>query len=217
MHPTGLLARIFLDSTLRVGKYQARLMPLRADRVSGNDSLTALLARSALGEREAFAALYRSTSPKVFGVLLHILKRRDWAEEALQEAYLNVWSHAGEYRPDKGTPITWLVSIARYRAFDMLRKAERVNARDASAQTVDALSNEDASPSEALQLYDHHDYRALQDCLAQLDEKQRRSLVMAYCEGFTHAELSQHLRTPLGTVKSWIRRGLQQLRQCLQA
>ena len=189
-----------------------------AKRVPDNEHLAALLARCTLRDENAFADLYQLTSAKIFGVLLRVLRRRDWAEEALQETYLRVWSHAKEYRPDRGAPMVWLISIARYRAFDQLRRRNYTATHETNAQDFkEALSEADPALMTGVEaLYDDSKYRALQDCLAQLEDNQRQSLMLAFCEGFTHAELSYRMHAPLGTVKSWIRRGLQQLKQCMQ-
>ena len=191
-------------------------MASHTDQMPSDEHLAALLARCALRDQNAFAQLYRSTSARLFGVLLRILKRRDWAEDALQEAYLRVWSHAGDYLPGRAPPMAWLISIARYRAFDMLRKVARDVTSDAGSRSIEE-SLSDANPGHSEQLHGSQDYKALQDCLTRLQENQRQSLMLAYCEGFTHVELSSRMQAPVGTVKSWIRRGLQQLKRCLEA
>jgi RNA polymerase sigma-70 factor (ECF subfamily) len=175
-------------------------------------SLEELIARCALGERAAFSRLYRATSAKLFGVLLRILKQRVWAEEALQETYLKVWRHAGSYSAARGAPMTWLINIARHQAFDLHRRTEyRVgeNLQGFEETLVDAADPEaDAETRRAL--------ARLQRCLERLSADQRQSLLLAYHEGLGPTELAAHVQRPLATVKTWLRRGLLQLRECMK-
>ncbi len=172
----------------------------------------ALLAATARGQEEAFARLYRHTAPNLFAVLLRILKRRDWAEETLQEAFVRIWNHAQDYSPHRGRPMTWMQSIARYRALDMLRRQPPELLQEDLHGGVDAAAADGrADPVQ------HMDDELLRRCLEELQERARTCIVMAYYEGYTHEQLSVRLSTPLGTVKSWIRRGLRRLRECLES
>lgn len=179
------------------------------------DTLIRLLAATAAGDQHAFRQLYQASSPHLFGLLLRMLKRRDWAEEALQDCYLKVWQKAETYAPDKGAPLTWLMTVARYRALDLLRmkrpEVEMPEEEDAPPLTFadgDGLNPESrAMEKEGL--------GRLSDCMQGLPLEQRRSVLLAYYEGYTHQELARQLKAPLGTVKSWVRRGLQSLRDCL--
>lgn len=184
------------------------------DLMSRSDNLAEWLAASARGDEHAFSSLYRACSPQIYALLLRMLKRRDLAEEALQDAFVKIWQNADTYSPDRGAPLTWLMSIARYRALDLLRRRRpEVSISDESESAyygvVDTQPQPDARNEEAEAL------RTLQNCLEELQDVQRQSVLMAYYEGYTHSELASRLKAPLGTVKSWVRRGLQRLRECL--
>lgn len=175
--------------------------------------LEPLIEACASGDRRAFASLYDAAAPQLFGLALRILKRRDWAEDVLQEALLSAWQHAGDYRRELGAGKTWLTVILRNRALDRLRRENATRLSD----TGDALPElPDTGPS-ALDLTIAGDSgRRLMRCLEQLEETQRRAILLAYFDGLTHEELASRLASPLGTVKSWIRRGLQRLKGCLE-
>ena len=174
-------------------------------------ALEQLLARSALGDRGAFQELYRATAPKLFGVALRILRREDWAEEVLQECYVSVWRHAAEYRPGLAAPMTWMTSIVRNRCLDWLRRPNPEPIDDEALQEI-----ESGNPGPLALLEQGRDSAALARCLRGLEAKQRQAIALAFFDGLSHAELAQHLREPLGTVKTWVRRGLARLRSCLE-
>ena len=174
-------------------------------------ALEDLLARTALGDRAAFAGLYQATSPKLFGVALRILRREDWAEEVLQESYVSVWRHAPEYQASRAAPMTWMTSIVRNRCLDWLR---RPNPQPLDDEFLEGLESDNPSPLDELER--GRDTAALARCLRGLDAKQRQAIALAFFDGLSHAELAQHLREPLGTVKTWVRRGLARLRSCLE-
>ena len=174
-------------------------------------ALEQLLGRAALGERGAFQELYRATAPKLFGVALRILRREDWAEEVLQECYVSVWRHAAEYRPGLAAPMTWMTSIVRNRCLDWLRRPNPEPLDDEALQEI-----ESGNPGPLAQLEQGRDSAALARCLGGLEAKQRQAIALAFFDGLSHAELAQHLREPLGTVKTWVRRGLAKLRSCLE-
>ena len=185
--------------------------PVSVTKATDDALLGDLIARCALADQHAFQLLYENTGAQLFGMLLRLLKSTDLAEDALQDTYLRVWNRAATYRPDKGSPWAWLVSIARYRALDMLRSDRRspVDYEDASALVEDRPEAATAMLSA--------ESRTLHRCLDQLKLNQKHSLVMSYCEGYSHGELSKKLNVPIGTVKSWVRRGLKALRECLEA
>lgn len=174
--------------------------------------LAQLLARCALGERQAFAELYRLAAPKLFGLALRILKTRALAEEALQETFVRIWRHAADYRPDRGQAFTWMATILRHHALDLLRRQRREVLVDDAVFAAVA----DDGPEPALVWSQSREAQALRDCLQTLEANQRQSLLLAYFDGMTHAQLATRLRQPLGTVKSWVRRGLERLRRCLE-
>ena len=172
--------------------------------------LSDLLARCALGDRAAFARLYEQSSAKLFGVAVRIL-RDSRAEEVLQEAYVKIWYRAGDYRPDKGSAMTWMASIVRNRALDILRRPDVESALD------DEERWESDMPGPLDQVMQSADARALMRCLEQLESTQRQAVTLAFFHGLAHADLARHMKQPLGTIKSWIRRSLQRLRGCLEA
>ncbi len=180
-----------------------------------NDRLAGLLAQTALGNQAAFADLYRMTSPKLFGVALRILRRRDWAEEVMQECYVSIWNHAAGYAAHKSAPLTWMTSIVRNRCLDGLR---RTRPEVLGAEYDIAITQWfDEAPEVIEQLAADADAAALARCLRTLDDRQRQSIALAFFHGLTHAELAAHLQQPLGTVKTWVRRGLERLKNCLTA
>lgn len=175
------------------------------------DFLQALLADCARRDRDAFERLYRLTAPRLFAMCLSMLRREDLAEEVLQEAYLQIWRDAARFDPDRAAAMTWMAVIVRHRALDLLRRKTEV--RLGEQQDHDAP---DTGPGPLEVLQRGFDNRALELCLEQLSEEQRNSIVLSFFRGFTHQQLSDYLAAPLGTVKSWIRRGLGQLKRCLQ-
>jgi len=179
-----------------------------------------LLHACAQGRQAAFQSLYELTSAQLFAVLLRILKRRDLAEEALQDAYVSVWRNAATYAADKGAPMTWLTSICRHRALDMLRREKReVSLEPLLEQEAEegAPLAEFATDAVDTSLLSKAERRALDECLARLNEGQRNSLHLAYFDGCTHDEIARSLNAPIGTVKSWVRRGLEGLKRCLES
>jgi len=174
--------------------------------------LRALLAQCAERQEPALAELYELVSAQLFGVLMRILKVETLAEEALQEAFVKIWNNAYRYTPELGTPLTWMTSIARHQALDVLRRRS-VREDHESAQLPAAI--EAAADSAKSQQSISDDAEALLRCLDRLEPGARDCIVKAYCEGYSHDELSAAHDTPLGTVKSWIRRGLMSLRSCL--
>ncbi|MGH8743041.1 MAG: sigma-70 family RNA polymerase sigma factor [Burkholderiales bacterium] len=178
------------------------------------EHLSQLLAQCALGDQAAFADLYRQTTAKLFGVVRRILKREDLAEEVLQDSFVNIWKHAADYKTHKSAPMTWMTSIVRNRALDILRRPG-MEFTQADTVLLDDLEDGALNPAELLQQSKTAD--ALARCMQQLDAKQRQSLTLAFYHGLTHAQLAKHLRQPLGTVKTWIRRGLERLKGCLSA
>jgi len=180
-----------------------------------NRHLADLLHACAQGRQAAFQELYQLVSPQLFAVLVRILRRRDLAEEALQDALLSVWRNAGSYAADKGAPMTWLVSICRYRALDMLRREKREVSLDLEDLDDDAVTEQAAATGEVS--VSRAEERALEDCMQRLNDGQRKSVRLAYVDGCTHEEIAARVGSPVGTVKSWVRRGLESLKRCLEA
>ena len=185
--------------------------------------LSALLARTGLGDRKAFATLYERTSAHLFAVILRIQHDRALAEDLLQEIFVSVWKAAAGFDAARSQPLTWLTGIARNRAIDSLRRAqaqprtESITVHDDEDDGRDRL-DQLADPADGpLELLDRaSDARALGECLQHLSPPQRQSVALAFFDGLTHAEVAERLREPLGTVKSWVRRALGTLRGCLE-
>lgn len=163
------------------------------------------------GDRSALKRVYELTSSKLLGTILQIVRERDIAEDILQDVYLKVWSRAGRFDRAKASPITWLCVIARNTAIDYLRKAGRL--KEVADDGIPEI--EDDAPNADAMLCDAEDSERLKICLDGLQDDHRRCIRMAFFRGYTHSELSQKLEVPLGTLKSWIRRGLASLKGCL--
>ena len=182
--------------------------------------LSQLLARAGLGDRAAFAEVYRLTSAHLFGVILRINRDRAQAEDILQEVYVNVWRAAAGFSAAQSQPRTWLTSIARNRAIDSLRRAstkpQTVSAYAGTDEETDVYDTiADSAPGPLELLTRASDARELGRCMTGLSTTQQQSLALAYYDGLTHAEIATLLHQPLGTVKSWVRRALQSLKSCL--
>jgi len=185
--------------------------------------LSQLLARCGLGDRAAFARLYEATSAHLFGVLLRIQRDRALAEDLLQEVYVSVWKAAAGFDAARAQPLTWLTSIARNKAIDSLRRAQaqpqlesttRDDGDDDRPDVAEAWADDGPGPLELLGRAS--DARQLGQCMEHLSPPQRQSVALAFFDGLSHAEVAERLREPLGTVKSWVRRALMSLKNCLE-
>lgn len=174
--------------------------------------LAALLQRCAGREASALAELYGLVSPLLLGCLLRILRRRALAEEALQDVFVRIWQSAGSFDEHRGRPLAWMVSMARYRAIDILRR-ERATPVDPSSLEDHEVTDDAAADD----VTSGRDAALLDLCLGRLPSEQRESLRLAYADGRSHQDIAAQLERPLGSVKSWIRRGLQSLKECLQS
>jgi RNA polymerase sigma-70 factor (ECF subfamily) len=164
----------------------------------------------------AFRSLYDATSAKLFAFALRILVKREWAEEVLQESFINIWNSAGSYQASLAAPMTWMTTIVRNKAFDMLRRVDNAVEIDADTfdkDVMDALESTDPTPIEALQL--SGDAKALARCLARLEGLHRQAVALAFYHDLSHSEVAEQMKQPIGTVKTWIRRSLERLRNCL--
>ena len=165
---------------------------------------------TARGEANGFEKLYRLTSAKLFGICLRICRNRDGAEDALNEVYLSVWRRANRFERGRAQPMSWLCTIARNRSIDWVRSNGRPTESD--AQLAD-LPSEDADAQTLAE--QSEDSRRLHLCLDRLDAQQREAIRTAFFEGVTYSELAERKKVPLGTMKTWIRRGLLKLKDCL--
>lgn len=171
------------------------------------------LAGVARGDAAAFEALYRATSSRLFGVCLRVLPDRAEAEDVLQEVYTTIWRKAGQFDQTRAGAMTWMAMIARNRAIDRLRASPSAS-RHADIEVAEQVA--DAGPSPAQQAEAADEGTRLGACLEQLEPRRRGLIRTAFFEGATYEELAARIGSPLGSVKSWIRRGLLQLRTCLE-
>jgi RNA polymerase sigma factor (sigma-70 family) len=180
--------------------------------IADPDQLRQLLAQCSLGDRRAFETLYRSVGPRLHGVALRFMGRPDLAEEVLQESFVRIWNNASRYQAHLSAPMTWMINITRNQAIDQLRKNHDRPLTDIEQDTLP-----DESPSAHDQLSSAREANALNRCLETLEGMQRQSITVAYFQGLSCSELAEHLAAPLGSVKSWIRRGMERLRRCLES
>lgn len=185
---------------------------------SDQDSLALLIRETASGDRTAFRRLYEKSSSKLFGTLLRILKREDLAEDVLQEVYVLIWERAATYSAERGRPMSWMIAIARNKAIDLLRRQEErvvklsINEEGAGegAALLEARLSEERvglEPSQSM---------TLEYCLTEIEETSRECVLLAYQYGYSREELASRYDVPTGTVKSWLRRALQRLKDCLE-
>lgn len=186
-------------------------------------TLGGLIGRVALGDRAAFASLYRETSGYLFGVVLRIQPHRGLAEELLQDVYVSLWRAAQSFDASRAQPLTWLTTVARHRAIDSLRRDRGSGSSGAPPpETSDEEGDTDpgaGSAAEAVGPVELLEQAAMRQqvahCVGDLSAEQRQCVALAYYQGLSHAEVAVHLARPLGTVKSAIRRALIALRDCL--
>ncbi len=174
--------------------------------------LDELLERAARGDRHAFETLYQRSAGRLLAICLRLLRERSEAEDVLQEVFVAAWYKAVQFDARKGSAMTWLSMLARNRAIDRLRAAPARPLLD--IDIADALPDDQPQPGQLAE--QHDDVQRLQQCLQALEPRRRSLIRAAFLDGASHEELANRLATPLGTVKSWIRRGLGQLRVCLE-
>jgi RNA polymerase sigma-70 factor, ECF subfamily len=177
-----------------------------------DEQLQALLERCAAADAAALERLYELASPLIFAALTRILRRRSLAEEALQDVFVSIWQRAGQFQSSRGRAMAWMMSIARYRAIDLLRheRSAPILVPDLPERGESDDDQEESSswmPATGL----------LERCLGLLNDQQRNCLELAFVGGNSHEDISRLTGNPLGTVKSWIRRALQSLRKCLES
>jgi len=178
-------------------------------------ALNDLLIRSGRGDQQAFRQLYDAASPRLFALCRRLLRDEQLAEDALQEGFIKVWRHAASFAAEKAGAMTWMATIIRNHALDKLRQTPHPTQSldDMEYETL-AFASSDHQPDASLQL--SHEAQRLMGCLEHLKPEQRECILQAFYHGDTHEQLADKLTKPLGTVKAWIRRGLEQLRGCLQ-
>jgi RNA polymerase sigma-70 factor (ECF subfamily) len=176
------------------------------------DPLAVLLAETATGQEPAFARLYELTGSRMLSIARGIVGRTDLAEDVLQDSFLRIWRSAHQYDPVKGSAYAWLVAIVRNRALSTKAKVHR---RELMCDQLDSEQMVSDIPDPATQAMQSEEARRVNACLANLPVNHRRSVALVYFEGLTHRELAERLGVQLGTAKSWVRRGLAQMSQCL--
>jgi RNA polymerase sigma-70 factor (ECF subfamily) len=170
-----------------------------------------LLAAVAKGDQAAFERLYAATRAKLYGVALRILRRHDLADEVIQETYVKIWRSAGQFDPARSAPITWMVTIARNRAIDLVRKKgegsieEEPNAMEVAADTPNPLAKRELN----------EELKRLFACIGRLEPERQRLVLLAYYNGWSRERLAKELDTPVNTIKTWLRRSLIEIRECL--
>lgn len=168
-----------------------------------------LLSRTGLGDRDAFRRFYEATSAQIFALGIRMLGERARAEDLVQDVYLKAWHRASDYRPDKGEPLAWLMTMARNRAIDMNRAAYGRHLPLDDLQELETVRPPDSA--------DPDGDAKLHYCLGELDASERQSVFCAYFYGLSHSEVAHRFREPVGTIKTRIRRGLASLKRCLEA
>jgi RNA polymerase sigma-70 factor, ECF subfamily len=174
------------------------------------EALDHLLSRVGLGDRAAFKSVYTATSGKLFAVILRILQDRATAEDVLQGVYVKVWTHAKEYQPGKASPMTWLITIARNAAIDALRRKRPQHATEDEGLVV---ADPGAGPEAAAILSSEMD--RLRGCLGRLPQDRQEAVLGAYLDGYSYEDLAARHAVNLNTMRSWLRRALISLRECM--
>ncbi len=172
------------------------------------DSLMSAVAK---GDREALSQLFATEAGRLIAIARRIVRRRDLAEEVVQDSFVTIWQRARQFDPQKGTARGWITTIVRNRALNLLRDASREELLDAA--TLDSISDCEAETERAY--LDLADAAALKGCLGALEPARRKAILLCYVTGLSHGEVATTLKTPLGTVKAWIRRGLISLQECM--
>ena len=175
--------------------------------------LPTLIRAVAEGDRLAFRKLYDATAPKLLGIALRIRRDRAGAEEILQDVFLRVWQNASRYSPEAGSPMAWMATITRNRAIDVIRQrnAEPITPPPAQDDETWLENLADLSGAES----DRADVEGLRQCLARIKDEQRNCILLAYCEGYSREELAARFGRNVNTIKTWLHRGLSELRICL--
>ncbi|MBD2842653.1 sigma-70 family RNA polymerase sigma factor [Erythrobacter rubeus] len=178
------------------------------------EALRAAMVRLSEGDSAALEQIYTATRVKLFGICFRILGDQKEAEDALQDVYVNLWQRAGRYDPDRASPISWLATFARNRAIDRLRTGK---VRGGAVPVEEAAPLPDAGPLADQMMIDGERAARVHACLDTLENPARTNIRAAFFDGKTYAQLAESADVPLGTMKSWIRRGMMKLRTCLEA
>lgn len=185
-------------------------------RVSGGRMLTpaelvGLIEAVAKGDQAAFERLYAATRAKLYGVVLRILRRQDLAEEVIQETYVKIWTSAGQFNAALSSPITWMASIARNRAIDIVRKKSEASIED-EPQAMEVAAE---SPDPLARREMTEELKRLLECIGRLEPDRQRLVLLAYYNGWSREQLAEKFAAPVNTVKTWLRRSMLDIRECL--
>jgi len=175
------------------------------------EQLVWLLASVARRDRAAFEGLYEATCAKLFGVVLRIVREQALAEEVLQEIYLKIWNSAGQYSPSEASPLAWMVSIARNRAIDIVRKKSEASIED-EPQAMEVAAE---SPDPLARREMTEELKRLLECIGRLEPDRQRLVLLAYYNGWSREQLAEKFAAPVNTVKTWLRRSMLDIRECL--
>lgn len=176
----------------------------------GTVTVSELLILVASGDRGAFRDLYAKAGPKLFAICLRMMRSRDVAEDVLQDTFIRIWQRSWQYDAAKGDGLAWLATLTRNCALDRLRRQPAAHVEFDETVTAEMDRATAADPHHLAEGGD------LMHCLGRLRDNYRNVVVMAYVNGLTHEELAHHFGRPLGTIKSWVKRGLEQLKECLE-
>lgn len=177
-----------------------------------SEILCDLIARTALRDQDAFEQLYQKTAPRLYAIALRLLRRADWAEEIVQDCFISIWHRAIDYRVASSAPLTWMITIVRNRCIDCLRRPD-LEIPDLDDSAAESTASTELTPLE--QLLQSDEAGAVARCMEKLEAKQKQLISLAFFEDLSHSDLATKLQLPLGSIKSWIRRGLMQLKGCL--
>ena len=171
----------------------------------------ATLGACARGDRSALKQLYDEEAGRLIGIAQRIVRRRELAEEVVQDAFIQIWGKADSFDPGLGSARGWIYAVVRHRALNMIRDGAREDL--VGGDTLDAVADSSSTAEDAFERLSS-DSR-LRRCLEWLEEEKRKSLLLSYVAGYSHGEIAALLRVPVGTAKSWVRRGLLALRTCM--
>jgi RNA polymerase sigma-70 factor (ECF subfamily) len=209
--PAAGMRRRRLDGPPRRRRYSSFIAGQDGFVLLTSAELVWLLAAVAKGDEAAFERLYAATRSKLYGVVVRILRRHDLADEVMQETYLKVWHSAAQFDPARATPITWMVAIARNRSIDLVRKKGETSIEEEPAALDVAADN----PSPLAKRELNEELRRLLACIGRLEPERQRLVLLAYYNGWSREQLAKELDTPVNTIKTWLRRSLAEIRECL--
>jgi len=181
--------------------------------VNSPEVLANIMVQVSLRNQAAFESLYQATSAKLFALALRILNNKEQAEDVIQEVYVKVWYIADTYQPEKAAVMTWMTTIVRNRCIDLLR-AKPPEQQLNENESFDDWAADDLGPMQ--QAAAQSETKALLQCMQQLAPLQRQAFALSYFKGLAHEDLASRLAQPLGTVKTWLRRGLETLKNCME-